>query len=214
MNNKQNIILGGDFNLVLDINLDKIGGNPITHLRALSVVKDFMSEANLVDIWRIKNPTKYTWQRENVKVCLDFFLVSKNLMQFIEETEIIDSYGKSDHLFPYFKAQFSSNPRGKGVWKFNTSLLCDKEYISAINNIIEENISKEYKSQAHKWEVIKMLMRSETIKISVARAKQRTEKLERIETQLNNLNEASSQPLSQAQLNLRQDLIKERDEIL
>lgn len=36
-----NLILGGDFNLVLDLNLDKVGGRSATHTRSQAVVKSF-----------------------------------------------------------------------------------------------------------------------------------------------------------------------------
>ena len=35
------IILGGDFNLVLEVAVDKKGGNPITHSKCLEIVRKF-----------------------------------------------------------------------------------------------------------------------------------------------------------------------------
>ena len=52
----EEIIIGGDFNLVLDIEKDKSGGLARTHLNAKKVVNDFCENMNLVDAWRILNP--------------------------------------------------------------------------------------------------------------------------------------------------------------
>ena len=54
----QNIILGGDFNICLDLNVDKIGG--LTEKESLYAknFKLFMKETDLVDIWCIRNPNE------------------------------------------------------------------------------------------------------------------------------------------------------------
>ena len=51
-----NIKIGGDFNLVLDLDRDKIGGQYKTNSKAQQKVKEFMMEQELVDIWRVKHP--------------------------------------------------------------------------------------------------------------------------------------------------------------
>ena len=76
--NCEEFIIGGDFNLVLDLVKDKKGGLPRTHKNALKVVQDFCESLDLSDIWRILNPEakRYTWrQRQSDIPCrLDFFL--------------------------------------------------------------------------------------------------------------------------------------------
>ena len=51
-----NVILGGDFNFVMNIELDKLGGNRTTNKKCREVVINWMEEQNMLDIWRIKNP--------------------------------------------------------------------------------------------------------------------------------------------------------------
>lgn len=41
---QRNIILGGDFNCVLNIQLDKIGGNPLSSLAGSVKIKNIMSD--------------------------------------------------------------------------------------------------------------------------------------------------------------------------
>ena len=44
------ITIGGDFNLVLDIDLNKKGGLAKMHTKAVKVIKDHMAELDLVDV--------------------------------------------------------------------------------------------------------------------------------------------------------------------
>jgi len=75
------VIIGGDFNRVLDVEKDKKGGLAKTHKQSASVVHDALTEFDLVDIWRTFNPDgrRYTWGRKTPEIhCrLDFFLVSQ-----------------------------------------------------------------------------------------------------------------------------------------
>ena len=77
----EEIIIGGDFNLVLHVEKDKRGGLVRTHKNALKVIQDFSENLGLTDIWRLVNPEarRYTWrQNQPVIHCrLDFFLVSE-----------------------------------------------------------------------------------------------------------------------------------------
>ena len=74
------IIIGEDFNLVLDVEKDKRGGLARTHKNALQVIRDFSENLGLIDIWRLFNPEarRYTWRQNQLVIhCrLDFFLVS------------------------------------------------------------------------------------------------------------------------------------------
>ena len=52
----ENIILAGDFNLVLEVEKDKQGGNPTTHNNALQELDKIIQNLDLGDIWRDLNP--------------------------------------------------------------------------------------------------------------------------------------------------------------
>ena len=71
------VIIGGDFNLVLDLNKDEKGGRAKTHTESVKVLQIFMTEHSLMDAWRILNPDsfQYTWRTKKPEVhCrLDFF---------------------------------------------------------------------------------------------------------------------------------------------
>ena len=59
-----NIVIGGDFNLVLDSDLDSRNRQE-SHPRSREVLGQIMNEFDLLDIWRIENPEVhlYTWNK-------------------------------------------------------------------------------------------------------------------------------------------------------
>ena len=52
----EEIVLGGDFNLVMDVQKDKKGGNPLTHKNSLKEVQNISNSLDLIDVWRVFNP--------------------------------------------------------------------------------------------------------------------------------------------------------------
>ena len=61
-----NTILAGDFNMIEDKFVDKLGGNTSnTHLTGLDKHIEIKHEHNLVDIWRKKNPYKIIFTYHN-----------------------------------------------------------------------------------------------------------------------------------------------------
>ena len=58
-------IVGGDFNIILGHVLDGQGGNS-KRKDSGKIVEDKFAELNLVDIWRIRNPTvtRFTWRQK------------------------------------------------------------------------------------------------------------------------------------------------------
>ena len=64
----QNILLGGDLNTYLDIELDKRGGKKDNVSKYTQLLKSICEEYNLIDIWRVRNPQGNLFtHRENTK---------------------------------------------------------------------------------------------------------------------------------------------------
>ena len=51
----EEIIVGGDFNLVLDVDKDKKGGLARTHKNSREVITNFFENLDLIDAWRVLN---------------------------------------------------------------------------------------------------------------------------------------------------------------
>ena len=62
-NEDKNFIIGGDFNVVIDPEVDKSGGIKNTHNRSRLKLNELISKYDLIDAWRAVNPDKkgYTW---------------------------------------------------------------------------------------------------------------------------------------------------------
>ena len=51
-----NLIIGGDFNLVIDPDIDKCGGIKYTHNRSRSKLNELIRKYDFIDVWRAFNP--------------------------------------------------------------------------------------------------------------------------------------------------------------
>ena len=83
------------------------------------------------------NLSRYTWTSTNKKARLDYFLVSNALSDLIPKVNIKHGY-RTDHSAVELHIKLNNFDRGKGTWKFNTSLLKNVEYREMINKTIEE----------------------------------------------------------------------------
>ena len=124
-------ILGGDFNCVLDVRLDKQGGNLDARQSAAGVFENTICKARFKGHWwreRHKGERDYTWTGKVgsgdsfVRTRIDFFLVSKVLDQFVSSVEI-RPYVHSDHDCIVIVLDFDRVQRGPGYWHFNNELL-------------------------------------------------------------------------------------------
>ena len=62
-----NVIIGGDFNLVLNLDVDKKGRIARTHAESVKTLKELCAELDLVDAWQILNldNCRYMWRRKH-----------------------------------------------------------------------------------------------------------------------------------------------------
>ena len=86
-----------------------------------------------------ENKKQFTWRRLNPvrkQARLDF-LISENIYQFITDTQIIPGF-RTDHNAIVLKLKLQESVRGTGYWKFDNSLLKDKDYIKIVKQTINE----------------------------------------------------------------------------
>ena len=178
-----NVILLGDFNTPLRM-ADKVGGSyeGVRHIKSVNVIEEVMELFNLIDIWRCRNPGKnrYTWFKVKPTLLmerLDYILVSANLANIILDSDIDPKYA-SDHALPHItlKTAMFTEP-GPGYWKLDTRLLQNQEF----KEMVLQEISSEENSQLsikEKWELVKMKIRGNAIKLGARNKKSRENKLE------------------------------------
>ena len=104
-----------------------------------------IDECNLVDVYQHFNPEsiRFSWRKRNPikQARLDYFLISDSMTDIIDSCEIRSSY-RSDHSIIEIHIVISKFKIGKGIWKFNNSLLKNKDYLELVNKIIHEEKSK------------------------------------------------------------------------
>lgn len=130
---KKHLIIGGDFNCVLDVKLDKIGGNSSYGQGGSEKIKQIVSDFNLVDSYRFLYPdnVKTTWCSSSVSCRLDRFYMSKLISDDILTCNNIP-FGHSDHDAVHLELKNSNSINfGPGYWKFNNSLLLDKNFVNS-----------------------------------------------------------------------------------
>ena len=188
------IIIGGDFNLVMDIEKDKRGGRACTHKNSLKEVKGIYETWDVLDIWRVLNQEeeRCTWRRKkpDIQCRLDFFLTSQSLISKINTSDIVPGY-KTDHSMITMAIVTNSNPRGPGFWKLNTSFLSEDNYVTKIKNTIQET-KNEYAnnssvSPALLWEMIKLKIRETSLNYAKQRKKERADQTEELEKTITTL---------------------------
>ena len=192
---------GGDWNMVLNQNLDTKNYLHENNKNAKNEVKSKMEYFSLIDVWRELNPTlkTFTWTGKSTKPAklarLDFFLVSNSLLPFIKNAKIEPGI-LSDHSVSSIEIDFSNFQRGRGFWKFNNSLLKDPQYVSRVKNCIKkvikiyapEDISMDVIDDANPeqlqhfsssinpqllFDMVQLEIRGETIKYSAAKKKKK-----------------------------------------
>ena len=191
-----NLIIGGDFNCALtpkDRKSAKQGSNKHT---VINEIGNLCSNFALTDIWRELNPhaLTFTWRDKAFKSQsrLDFFLITADLVYLTKETNIMHT-PFSDHSAIMLNIQsFDQRKKsGPGFWKFNASLLEDKEYVEKLCANIPAFIEK-YKDVTDlglKWDVIKMEIRSFTVQYSKRRARSEKDEEKQLLVKLNDLQE-------------------------
>ena len=132
----RNWILCGDWNLVLDQNLDTLNYLESNNPNSTLLLKQFIQKYNLLDIWRQNNPEKrkFTWFRSNPTKAarLDFFLISQSILDIFSDSYIRFKY-RSDHCKIGIKLHLEKTIKGKGIWKLNADLLNDNDLMEKIN---------------------------------------------------------------------------------
>ena len=145
----ETVIIGADFNLILDPEKDSQNYLRVNNPNAREAVLDICAELNLIDIWREQNLEKlqYTWKKTQPfkQARLDFFIVSEHLFPEINNACIEGGY-RTDHSSISISLDFQKHIKAHSYWKFNNSLLKDSNYVTIVKNTIKQ-VKEQYSSQ-------------------------------------------------------------------
>lgn len=164
------VIICGDFNLVQNQELDTFNYLNVNNPNAKDIVLNLKEELNLTDPFRelYENSRQYTWRKRNpVKQArLDFFLVSEAIMPSVNDVKIISSY-RSDHSTVALSLEINEFKNGKGLWKFNTSLLKDKIYIEEVKKCINK-VKEQYMLPVYNLEFIENSINNDLLELTIS----------------------------------------------
>jgi exonuclease III len=108
--NNPHTIICGDWNLIMDGNLDCQNYVTLNNPNARERVLNLCNEMDLTDPWRIQNPNirKFTWRQHdsNKQARLDFFLISAELNSNMKSCDIKPGY-RTDHSLIDIQFDFS-----------------------------------------------------------------------------------------------------------
>ena len=162
------ILMGGDFNQVMDNILDRSTPSQ-RQCRSASVMQKMCKAFGLVDIWRLFNPSTrdYTFYspRHNTLSRIDYIFVSNSATSSVVSSSI-GSILLSDHAPVFLRmVPFCNIPRSPR-WRLNSSLLldpCFKESLRVqINLYLETNLASA-PSAGVAWEALKAFIRGHII---------------------------------------------------
>ena len=142
----ENVIICGDFNLVLCPELDYCNYLHVNNPKSREKVLELIEERSQIDPYRQLYPNSYhyTWRK---KIHLDrldwiFFLFTESMLTNLKNCTIDPSY-RSDHSMIILSLVFNPFNKGKGLWKFNNSLLYEKDYSKIVRKKIID-LKKQY----------------------------------------------------------------------
>lgn len=137
------LILGGDFNCILQSDLDRSRSKPAssnTVSKAAKVLHSFMESYNLTDPWRKSNPT----MRQNSFFSpvhqsysrINYFLLNKECLQYVTNCQY-HSIVISDHCPVQLDLSLPNSVMPRRTWQLDPLLLTSNNFIQFINNQID-----------------------------------------------------------------------------
>ena len=163
-----NLVFAGDWNTVLDNNLDKSGGTPNhKNVKCQNLLNNIMGDWGFSDVYRINNPEAQIYthfdKQHKTHSRLDFFLIDDKLINLAVCSSNI-SYGfNSDHSYVSLTLQGNPISHGRGYWKLNNSHLLSEEFSREVRSIINETLSGSFDSYNGVWDTIKFRVKDYAI---------------------------------------------------
>ena len=157
-------ILGGDFNCVIDVNIDKCGGSDLYGELGSENLINVCENHRLFDAFRNLYPDKkeYSWQNSlNTISCrLDRFYLSESLLNNVCSV-MHEPVNKSisDHYIVKMNMCLGDTETGPGYWKCNSKILKDVHFQEDFR-ILWECLDSVSDQNAEWWEDCKMHFRN------------------------------------------------------
>ena len=204
----KNVIISGDFNFILEPNLDKLGGNSKKGTIGSKAFKVIIDKFGLADCFRHLNPEKksVTWTRSNIATGndtqnydivgtrIDRFYISKYMCNSIIAFQTLPC-ACSDHSF--IKVNLAADcglDIGKSYWKFNDQLLDDNDFFRYFE-LFWKFISRTKNITLEWWDHMKNQIKTFCIDYSKSKNKEQFGELKKLKKQYSKLDFKSTSDL-------------------
>ena len=148
--------MGGDFNCIENLELDKARGDALAGDKGSAELKDFVDSVSLCDVFRVKFPQRKLFTRHN-KANTNMSRIDRI---YAPKSMISDAFGYtfdpcsySDHDLVSVKFNCKQTlTRGAGLWKFNSSLTQDDDYTGLMTQFLQDwKLQKERHPDLRTW---------------------------------------------------------------
>ena len=103
---------------------------------------------------------------------LDYIFISQNLQQYVKKSDVLSAF--STDYSPVFcsisKRNEFNKGKGRGLWKFNNSLISNTDFVKQIKqliqNIKQQELSESEQTDQIKWELLMYEIRKFAITFS------------------------------------------------
>ena len=210
----EHFLLCGDFNIVLNNDLDIISGKP-HDMETVEKFKNWTLSCELVDTWRQLHSQQkdFTWARPSPFVArrLDYILCNNDLSSKLVKSKH-EMFTGTDHKAVISCFQTDSFQHGKSYWKFNDSLLHDISFVNMMNGVIDDFLMNcnGFDDASDRWEILKTKIKENSIIFSISKKNILKSKETEIEQEINSLNLLINADPSD-EVSLKQYLTKKRE---
>ena len=188
-------LVGGDFNCVEDVNLDKWGGNPLYGRDGFSELQHFLSNFSAVDMYRNLNPQgrEITWRdkKGTVGCRLDRVYLPIQFLVNSPSCSFLPCAFTDHYLVKCIFTLPDSLPRGRGLWKFNVSLLTDKNFCADVQSfwtVWREQKNIEFTDCRLWWDLGKHHIKQLAIQHSVRLSREKLNRKRELEAEFAQIN--------------------------
>lgn len=191
------LIIGGDFNFVLNTDLDRSSRNPTNLSKSAKTIQKFMEKYKIIDPWRTQNPNRrqYSFYSpvHQTYTRIDFFLIDYNLLPLIKNCDY-ETIMLSDHSPVQLQLKLGYKYTTK-TWRFDNSLLSNEQGLEEIRNQIIFYLSFNDTLDTKRstlWETLKAYIRGQVISWKSLISKQHKEKENNLKLKLQEIDRQHS----------------------
>ena len=199
-------LIGGDWNCCLSPELDRSTGSDTTKAQTRKLLKQYMVDMNLVEVWRELNPDKREYSCHSSvgksRSRIDYFIVSRELLSKITDCWY-DSIVISDHAAVSLTIHIDNLIHNPPNWRLSVMWLHNPDFVKFVGTKIDNyfELNTDQTSACIRWEAFKAYIRGEIISYTSTKSKQQKLEMETLEKQIKSL---------EVELNEGEDLAKQR----